>query len=254
MVGFIHGVMNTDNMSIAGETIDYGPCAFMDHFDPKTVFSAIDQGGRYAYGNQPSIGQWNLSALAQAMLPILDENEEQAIEHAKKALDVYPQAFETSYEKLIRSKLGLLKSDEGDIALWQDLTKHLAGNEVDFTQFFRALSKASSQPSMKDMVFHDLFGGPSMFDMWMVAYRSRLQLEDRSDKERQEAMLAVNPAYIPRNHLVNEALEEAQKGNMAFANKLMNVLSNPYEERAGFERYLLPPKPEEAITNTFCGT
>lgn len=254
MVGFIHGVMNTDNMSIAGETIDYGPCAFMDKFDPRTVYSAIDQGGRYAYGNQPSIGQWNLSALAQALLPILADEEEQAIEHAKKALDAYSSTFESHYESLIRAKLGLQKSDEGDVALWQDLTKHLAGNEVDFTQFFRALSRASSEPSMKDMAFHELFGGPSMFDMWMLAYRSRLQLEGRSDQERHAAMLAVNPAYIPRNHLVQEALEEAQKGNLAFADKLMEVLSNPFEEQPGFERYLLPPTPEEAITNTFCGT
>ncbi|MEM5500141.1 YdiU family protein [Ahrensia kielensis] len=254
MVGFIHGVMNTDNMSIAGETIDYGPCAFMDRFDPKTVFSAIDQGGRYAYGNQPSIGQWNLSALAQAMLPILDDDEAKAIEYAKKALDAYSTTFETAYETLIRKKLGFQKANEGDVALWQDLTKHLTASEVDFTQFFRALSKASIEPSMKDMVFHELFGGPSMFDMWMVAYRLRLHLEDRDDQERQKAMLSVNPAYIPRNHLVNEALEAAQEGDLTFAEKLMEVLSNPFEEQAGFERYLLPPKPEEVIKNTFCGT
>ena len=254
MVGFIHGVMNTDNMAISGETIDYGPCAFMDVFDPKTVYSAIDQMGRYAYGNQPSIGQWNLSVLAQSLLPILDEDEAKAVEHAKAALDAYPAAFQSAYEKGIRAKLGLEIEDQGDMALWQDLMKHLAGQEVDFTQFFRTLSKISQKDSPEDSALQTLMNGPSMFGMWLLAWRARLEQEPRDDAQRQVAMLAANPAYIPRNHLMEEALVEAQNGNMAFANKLMEVLASPFEERQGFERYLLPPKPEEVVQNTFCGT
>ncbi|MEM8539447.1 MAG: YdiU family protein [Pseudomonadota bacterium] len=254
MVGFIHGVMNTDNMTISGETIDYGPCAFMDVFNPRTVFSAIDQSGRYAYGNQPSIGQWNLSVLAQSLLPILDDDEAKAVEHAKAALDVYPSAFQSAYEKGIRAKLGFESEDDGDMALWQDLMKHLAGQEVDFTQFFRTLSRINQEDGPEDAALQAIMNGPSMFGMWLLAWRARLKQEKRNDSERQAAMLAVNPAYIPRNHLVEEALAEAQKGNMAFANKLMEVLASPYEERQGFERYLLPPKPEEVVQNTFCGT
>lgn len=254
MVGFIHGVMNTDNMSISGETIDYGPCAFMDVFDPKTVYSAIDQTGRYAYGNQPSIGQWNLSVLAQSLLPILDDDEAKAVEHAKAALDTYPSAFQAAYEKGIRAKLGFEIEDQGDVALWQDLMKQLAGQEVDFTQFFRALSKTNSDDSSGNKELQALMDGPSMFGMWLLAWRARLKNEPRDDAQRQAAMLAVNPAYIPRNHLVDEVLVAAQNGNLAFTDKLMEVLASPYEERIGFERYLLPPKPEEVIQNTFCGT
>lgn len=254
MVGFIHGVMNTDNMSISGETIDYGPCAFMDFFDPKTVYSAIDQMGRYAYGNQPGIGQWNLSVLAQSLLPILDEDTDKAVEVAKAALDIYPSAFQSAYEKGLRAKLGLAVEDAGDLALWQDLLKHLSDQEVDFTQFFRTLSKIPKEAGPEDEMLQALVGGPSMFGMWLLAWRARLNSETRSDAERQTAMLAVNPAYIPRNHLVEEALEQAEKGNMAFADKLMEVLAEPFEERQGFERYLLAPKPEEVIQNTFCGT
>lgn len=254
IVGFIHGVMNTDNMSISGETIDYGPCAFMDVFDPKTVYSAIDQTGRYSYGNQPAIGQWNLSVLAQSLLPILDADESQAVEHAKAALDSYPSAFQAAYEKGARAKLGLEIEDQGDMALWQDLMKHLAGQEVDFTQFFRALSRASSSEDASNEELQALMNGPSMFGMWLLAWRDRLKKEPREDAQRQAAMLAVNPAYIPRNHLLEEALTEAQKGNLAFANKLMEVLASPYQEKDGFERYLLPPKLDEVIQNTFCGT
>ncbi len=254
MVGFIHGVMNTDNMSISGETIDYGPCAFMDVFDPRTVFSAIDQMGRYAYGNQPGIGQWNLSVLAQSLLPILHEDEGKAVELAKAALDIYPSAFQSAYEKGLRAKLGLEVEEAGDLALWQDLLKHLASQEIDFTQFFRALSKISKEDGPEDEKLRELADGPSMLGMWLLAWRTRLDKETRTDAERQAAMLAVNPAYIPRNHLVEEALEQAEKGNMAFADKLMEVLAAPFEERQGFERYLLPPKPEEVVQNTFCGT
>lgn len=254
MVGFIHGVMNTDNMSISGETIDYGPCAFMDIFDPKTVYSAIDQTGRYAYANQPAIGQWNLSVLAQSLLPLLDDDEAKAVEHAKAALDTYASEFQNSYERGIRAKLGLEIEDQGDMALWQDLMKHLAGQEVDFTQFFRTLSKTNSGDDADNGELQALMNGPSMFGMWLLAWRDRLKKEPRNDAQRQAAMHAVNPAYIPRNHLVEEALNEAEKGNLAFANKLMEVLASPYEERQGFERYLLPPKPDEVIQNTFCGT
>lgn len=254
MVGFIHGVMNTDNMSIAGQTIDYGPCAFMDIFDPKTVFSAIDQGGRYAYAAQPSIGQWNLSVLAQALLPTLDDDETVAITHAKTALDLYPSAFQNAYEKGFRAKLGLEKVVDGDVALWQDLTKHLTINKIDYTRFFRALSKLGSEETEADHTLTALFGAGSQFDMWLLAWLTRLQAEDRSEKARQKAMQAVNPAYIPRNHLVEEALAEAHNGNMALVEKLMAALAQPYTERAGFERYLLPPEPDEVVQNTFCGT
>lgn len=254
MVGFIHGVMNTDNMSISGETIDYGPCAFMDIFDPKTVYSAIDRMGRYAYGNQPAIGQWNLSVLAQSLLPILDDDETKAVDYARAALATYPSAFESAYEAGIRAKLGLDIEEGGDLALWQDLMKHLTDQGIDFTMFFRSLSKLEVEESEQDLLLKPLLNGPSMLDTWLLDWRSRLRLEKRNDEERKSSMLGANPAYIPRNHLVEEALSEAQKGNMAFANKLMEVLASPFEERQGLERYLLPPKPEEVVQNTFCGT
>lgn len=254
LVGFIHGVMNTDNISIAGETIDYGPCAFMDAFHPKTVFSAIDYQGRYAYGNQPAIGQWNLSVLAQSLLPLIDDDETKALERAKAALELYSVHFEDAYLRGIRAKLGFETDDDGDMSLWQDLTKHLTVNEIDYTQFFRGLSKVSSSEDEDFAEVTKLFKAPSQFGDWLAAWRSRILAEGRDDSERQAAMLAVNPAYIPRNHLVEEALSEAAKGNMAFVHKLISVLASPFDERQGLERYLLAPKPEEIVQNTFCGT
>ncbi len=253
-VGFIHGVMNTDNTTVSGETIDYGPCAFMDVFDPKTVFSAIDQTGRYAYGQQPQIGQWNLSVFAQSMLPLLSEDQDKAVDLAKEALAHYPSAFQSAYERGVRDKMGLVLSKDGDIDLWQDLAKHLAVHEIDFTQFFRLFSDAKSEPSMADMKLYELFGGPSMFDMWLLAWRSRLREEERDDNARQAAMRAVNPIYIPRNHVVEEALDNAHNGDLSYANRLIEILQNPFEEQAGCERYARPPLPDEVVANTFCGT
>ena len=253
-VGFIHGVMNTDNTSIAGETIDYGPCAFMDAYDPATVFSSIDHHGRYAYGNQPRIAQWNLARLAETLLPLLDDDEDAALKAAHEALGAFEPIFKTAWLGGLRRKLGLSAEREGDDALVQDLLTRMAEGGADFTLTFRRLCDAAAGPE-GDATAGALFSDPTAYADWAAHWRRRLADEPGSPGERAAAMRAINPAYIPRNHLVEAALKAAS-GRRDFGpfEELRDVLSRPFEERPGFERYATPPRPEERVEQTFCGT
>ncbi|MBO1073310.1 protein adenylyltransferase SelO [Roseomonas marmotae] len=252
MVGFIHGVMNTDNTSISGETIDYGPCAFMDQYDPATVYSSIDYYGRYAYGNQPPIAQWNLARLAEAMLPLLAEDEDAAVAEAKQVLAGFVPRFEDAWIGGMRRKLGLSMEREEDAVLAQDLLAVMSAQKADYTLTFRALCDAAAG---KDDAVRTLFAEPAAFDEWSARWRQRLEREEMAPEARAEAMRAANPLYIPRNHQVEAALNAAVSyGDFAPFEALLDVLSRPFEEREGLERYTLPPQPEERVQQTFCGT
>ena len=249
LVGFIHGVMNTDNCSIAGETIDYGPCAFMDVYDPKTVFSSIDHGGRYAYGNQARICHWNLARFGETLLPLLADDNDKAVAIANESLNTFQDRYADSLMAGMRRKLGLFSEDEGDAALAQDLLHAMAEAEADFTQTFRALDPES------DAAARPLFSKPDTYDAWAVRWRQRLASEPQDAAERRAAMRLVNPAYIPRNHRVEAALAAAiEHDDFAPFEELLKVLSRPFEDRAEFAAYAEPPLPEQRVCQTFCGT
>ena len=254
LVGFIHGVMNTDNMSVAGETIDYGPCAFLDQYDPEAVFSAIDSQGRYAYANQPAIGGWNLTRLAECLLSLLSEDDEAAVAQAQEALAVYAPAFDEAYQAGLRRKLGLLTEHEEDTVLGRDLLKTMGANGADFTLTFRRLSDAASGPE-GDAGVRTLFADPSAYDQWVPRWRQRLAQERTDTTARRSAMRAVNPAYIPRNHRV-EAIIRAAVDHDDFGpfEELLTVLAQPFEDQPTFARYTEPPQQHERVYQTFCGT
>lgn len=255
-VGFIHGVMNTDNMAIAGETIDYGPCAFMDSYDPSSVYSSIDSGGRYAYGNQPRIAQWNLARLAEALLPLLDAEKDIAVQNANEELISFGARFEASYTEGFRRKLGLLQPQVGDLALAQGLLDSMAENKADFTLTFRGLCNAAADPHA-DAAVRSLFTNPTAYDSWAADWRRRLAEECAvTVQERMAVMSAANPAVIPRNHLVEEAISAAviDRDFRPFE-ELHAVLANPYEDLpATRARYAAPPRPDQIVRQTFCGT
>jgi serine/tyrosine/threonine adenylyltransferase len=249
LVGFIHGVMNTDNCSIAGETIDYGPCAFMDAYNPETVFSSIDHGGRYAYGHQPRIAHWNLARFGETLLPLLADNSDAALAIANETLG----AFQTRYaEALIggmRRKLGLFTAEEGDGALAQDLLNAMADGEADFTLTFRRLD-----PELDAGVL-PLFKTPDAYDAWAARWRERLAREPQDAATRRRAMRSANPAYIPRNHRVEAALAAAiEREDFAPFEELLKVLARPFEDRAEFAAYAEPPPEDQRVCQTFCGT
>jgi uncharacterized protein YdiU (UPF0061 family) len=256
LVGFIHGVMNTDNMSIAGETIDYGPCAFMDAYHPETVYSSIDRMGRYAYQNQPGIGHWNLVRLAEALLPILGSESEEEIEQVNTVLAVFLDRFESSYRSGLGRKLGLVERREGDDALADDLFVRMAENGADFTLTFRRLANEISESSaLEGESVRSLFERPEAFDEWAVGWRRRLAEEGRIEAEITAGMLAVNPVYIPRNHLVEEVIRAAvDRDDLEPFERLLEVAASPFVETPGNERYAAPPRPEEIVRETFCGT
>ncbi|HWX48503.1 MAG TPA: YdiU family protein [Roseomonas sp.] len=254
LIGFIHGVMNTDNTAISGETIDYGPCAFMDAYDPATVFSSIDYMGRYAYGNQPHVALWNLTRLAETLLPLLAEDGEAAVAMAQEALASFGPRFEAAYLGGLRRKIGLSTEQEGDTALAQDLLRRMAEHGADFTLTFRGLCDAALGPD-GDAAPRVLFAEPEAYDAWALSWRQRLAAEPQAPQARRAAMQAVNPAFIPRNHQVEAALNAAiEEQDLGPFEELLDVLSRPYEDRPGFERYALPPEPEERVHQTFCGT
>jgi uncharacterized protein YdiU (UPF0061 family) len=254
LVGFIHGVMNTDNMSIAGETIDYGPCAFMDAYDPATVFSSIDQGGRYAYANQPRIALWNLTRLAEALLPLLAPEQEAAIAEAQEVLGAFAPRFENAYHAGLRRKLGLATQQEGDAALAGDLLALMTENQADFTLTFRHLADAAAGPEGDEAV-RNLFINPQAYDAWAVRWRDRLVQEPQDPAARRAAMRAVNPAFVPRNHRVEAMIQAAvQRDDFAPFEELLRVLSRPYEDQPEFAQYAAPPEPHERVRATFCGT
>jgi serine/tyrosine/threonine adenylyltransferase len=251
LTGFIHGVMNTDNMSVACETIDYGPCAFMDEYNPATVFSSIDRYGRYAFGNQPSIAQWNLARLAETLLPLLDAGEQKAIGFAEEAIGNFAPAFITALHEGFRAKLGLYEAQESDAELAQDLLNVMGAEGSDFTLSFRSLSAAAAG---RDEQFLDMLGQTQAAKDWLARWKTRLG-EEAARPDRAARMNAANPLYIPRNHLVEEAIRRAtDAGDFSAFEELVAVLENPFEEQAGRDRYALPPRPEERVLQTFCGT
>jgi serine/tyrosine/threonine adenylyltransferase len=254
LVGFIHGVMNTDNTSISGETIDYGPCAFMDEYNPATVFSSIDEMGRYAYGNQPRIALWNLTRLAECLLPLFCDDQDKAIEQAQFALGEFAEKFTTAYQAGLRAKIGLFTKADGDEALVQDLLDVMTKNQADFTNTFRRLGDAALGAGNDELV-RGLFVDPTMFDEWAVRWRQRTASEQQTPAERRAAMHRVNPAFIPRNHRV-EAVIQAAMNNDDYApfEELLTVLSKPFEDQPAFATYAEPPEPDQRVTQTFCGT
>jgi len=252
LVGFIHGVMNTDNMLLSGETIDYGPCAFMDAFDYQTVFSSIDHGGRYAYGNQPAIAQWNLACLAQALLPILDEDEDKAVEAAQAAITRYPALFEAAYRAGMRDKLGLVSEDDGDAQLFRDFFDLMHAEHVDFTLAFRRLADLAGPEDEERAQVDGLIELPEAFAPWLERWRARLAQESTSAFERQRAMDKNNPVLIPRNHLVEQAIDAAvSHRDFEPFHELVDALRDPFAYEPELERFATPPLPEQVVRATF---
>lgn len=244
LVGFIHGVMNTDNTTISGETIDYGPCAFLDVYDPATVFSSIDSRGRYAYGNQPAIAGWNLARFAETLLPLLADDTDRAITIATQALEGFPTRYEAAWTAGMRTKLGLpADSDAAPKELIDDLLAQLVQSHIDYTSFFRALGRAArgdTEPA------RGLFLDLAAFDDWLVRWRALDPDPDLMDRS--------NPVYIPRNHLVEQALTAATAGDVGPFNELLAVVTDPFVERPGQQRYAEPAPESFGPYQTFCGT
>ncbi|MDN2566513.1 YdiU family protein [Aquibium sp. A9E412] len=253
LVGFVHGVMNTDNMTISGETIDYGPCAFLDAYDPGAVFSSIDQFGRYAYANQPAIAQWNLARFAETLLGLIDgADRERAVRLASEAVNAFPQIYREAWLVRLRGKFGLAEARDGDAALADGLFQAMEGQGVDFTKLFRALATAvRGDAAPARALFADPVAG---FDAWLARYRARFAEEAMPADARAAAMDAVNPLYIPRNHLVEEALEAALAGDMAPFDRLLAAVTDPYRPRPGLERHAEPAPADFGPYTTFCGT
>jgi serine/tyrosine/threonine adenylyltransferase len=271
LAGFVHGVMNTDNVTISGETIDYGPCAFMEAHDPAAVYSSIDHGGRYAYGNQPQIMQWNLARLAEAMLPLIDEHTERAVELATEVLVDFPDRYGAAWADGMLAKLGLPRSnaadegeqgdavdegDEGDendvqATLVADLLALLREHRVDHTNGFRSLSSVLRGDADRA---RSLFSDPEAFDDWAHRWQRALDVSSRDATEIAASMDRVNPVYIPRNHLVEEALAAGTAGDLAPFHRLLDVVTRPFEERPGLERYAEPAPTDAGPYRTFCGT
>ena len=252
LIGFIHGVMNTDNTSISGETIDYGPCAFMDHYDPAAVFSSIDEQGRYAYANQPRIALWNLTRLAECLLPLFSDDKDKAIEQAQSILGEFPRKFTTAYQSGLRQKIGLFTEQDGDVALVQDLLDAMAKNRADFTLTFRRLSDAADG---RDQDVRALFADSTAYDEWAVRWRQRISAEPQTPAERTVMMRTTNPAVIPRNHRIEAVIQAAiASDDYAPFEELLTVLSKPYEEQPAFADYAGPPEPHQRVLQTFCGT
>ncbi len=253
-VGFIHGVMNTDNSSISGETLDYGPCAFLDEFIPDKAFSSIDMGKRYAFANQPRIGLWNASRLAEALLPLVHADDKIAIERVTAVLDTFTERFDAEYLKVFRAKLGFTIDDDGDRALLSDLHERMAASDVDNTIFWRTLSDAVLDDANEAFVAR-LFSNQGAFFDWMARYRARLAKESAADAERATNMRAVNPAIIPRNHRIEQAIDAAVRENdLAPFERLVALLEKPFEDQPEDAFLRLPPKTSERVAATFCGT
>jgi uncharacterized protein YdiU (UPF0061 family) len=242
-VGFVHGVMNTDNTAISGETIDYGPCAFLDEYDPGKTFSSIDHHGRYAFANQPAIGLWNMARLAEALLPLISEDEEEAVRLATEPLDRFRPRFVSSYLRVMRAKLGLVHEDAADEALIEGVLALLAEHHVDYTVFFRKLCSAAADPAV------DMGISSDAFHAWMTDWRRHLV-----PTESEARMRLANPAFIPRNHRVEEVIEAGLGGDFQPFETLVAVLGKPYEDQPQHAGLAEPPSPEQRVRQTFCGT
>jgi len=245
-VGFIHGVMNTDNMTISGETIDYGPCAFMDTYDPQTVFSSIDQLGRYAYFNQPSITKWNLARFAESLIPLIDENKDKAIDIATEEINNFEKVYETKWLNMMRDKLGLFGEDPKDQVLILDLLTWMHKNKADYTNTFCLLMNVKIQNN-KIYTNED-------FIVWKKRWEARLKLNNNTAEKYLKLMKSVNPLIIPRNHKVEEALTLASNGNLTLFNKLLEILKNPYLVDSNDLEFMSPAPHNDKKYQTFCGT
>ncbi len=243
-VGFIHGVMNTDNMAISGETIDYGPCAFMDHYDPKTVFSSIDKFGRYAFSNQPPITKWNLARFAECLIPLINKNEDTAIKLATDLIDNFQNIYEEKWLNMVRDKLGLFGNDKNDKKLINDLFGWMEKNKADYTNTFCHLMNIYSDDLYKNTEFLN----------WMNNWKKRSELNNSTKEKQNKLMRENNPTVIPRNHKVEEALIEADKGNLDKIKKLLTILKNPYDNQSNIEEYKMPTPSSNEKYQTFCGT
>lgn len=257
LLGFIHGVMNTDNTSISGETIDYGPCAFMEAYHPATVFSSIDRQGRYAYGNQPQIALWNLTRFAECLLSLLEQeagSESAAFDSATKSLSAFAPQYEAALLAGLRRKLGLFEDRDDDRSLAQDLLQRMTLNGADFTLTFRRLCDAAESPA-GDAKVRVLFSNPAAYDAWAYRWRGRLEEETATNQQRAASMRRVNPAFIPRNHRVEAVISAAvERQDYQPFEELLDVVSRPFDERPEFEEFTLPARPEERVLQTFCGT
>lgn len=245
-VGFIHGVMNTDNMALSGETIDYGPCAFMDAYDSNTVFSSIDHMGRYAYANQPVIAQWNIARLAEALLPLINEDSDKAIQIAKKEIGKFPSIYQAKWLNMMRAKLGLFGTKTGDNELISDLLDWMQRNHADYTNTFLDLSQ-------KNKPAGTLYE-TKIFTNWYERWQARLKQNTKPLKYSLSLMKSVNPAIIPRNHNVERALETATSGDLKPLHDLLSVLKEPYKNQDFLRDFQSPPSQSERIYQTFCGT
>ncbi|HEX3842983.1 MAG TPA: YdiU family protein [Steroidobacteraceae bacterium] len=254
LVGFIHGVMNTDNMSIAGETIDYGPCAFMDAYDPNTVFSSIDHQGRYALRNQPVIAQWNLARLAETLLPLIDPQTEKAIALATAVIEPFIAEFDARFLAGMRRKIGLSVSAEGEDDLARRLLSLMAESHADFTLTFRGLALAAENPAEEPRLRELLAAKTSDVGSWLGDWRSFMARDPKPREERIAGMLAANPAFIPRNHRVQVALAAAETGDYEPLRILLRVIQHPFEAQPQRSQYAEPPQPSERVLQTFCGT
>lgn len=254
-VGFIHGVMNTDNMAVSGETIDFGPCAFIDTYDPAAVFSSIDARGRYAYMNQPHAAQWNLARLAETLLPIVDLSSEQSLSLANEVIASFPARFEEYWLAGMRQKVGLTTPEADDRKLIEGLLDTMHRSQADFTLTFRGLCDASENLKA-DAGLRELFSNPVAYDEWAAQWRLRLQREPQeSHARRAAAMRQANPIFIPRNHRIEEVINAAVKReDFAPFEELLGVLARPFDALAGFETYANPPQLNERVLQTFCGT
>lgn len=246
-VGFIHGVMNTDNMQVVGETIDFGPCAFMDRFHPDKVFSSIDAMGRYAWNRQSSIAQWNLARLAEALLPLFDPDQTKAITMAERLLERFREAFEQHYLATFSAKLGLAEGESNETFIKETLAA-MAENQVDFTLFFRHLTKVAAGGEEEPLL--KLFSNREAATAWLKGWQQRGNVT----ADVVQRMQAFNPIYIPRNHRIEQVIEQANLGYFTHFHELVDLLTHPFEEQAGFEHYELPPKLHEEVRETFCGT
>ena len=250
--GFIHGVMNTDNTLISGETIDYGPCAFMDHFEKDKVFSSIDRWGRYAYANQAKIGAWNLVCLAQTLLPIAEVQEEDAIKRYQAIVDGYTKQFEECYWRGLARKLGLDETHVEDESLLTDWMQLLQETRTDFTLSFRSLvGELETSPKHAAGPEYTL---PAAFTNWLARWQRRSGLEDCSPEDFAARLLKRNPVFIPRNHLVEEAINEAERGDFAAFHRLVDITGSPFDYRPEHDRAAIPPKEDQVVHQTFCGT
>lgn len=253
-VGFVHGVMNTDNMAISGETIDYGPCAFLDAYDPGMVLSSIDRQGRYAYGRQPQIAQWNLARLGECLLPLLSDDRDKAVEIVVDRLSGFAGQFESAYFGRFLEKLGIAEERPGDRELVTGLLSLMQMGQADFTLVFRRLSNIVD-PEADTEAFLSLFGGNAGLDPWLATWRARLATDRRSPAEIATAMRATNPAIIPRNHQVEKALDTVIEGSDGSAYiRLLQAVTHPFDDRPEDADLAVPPRQEERVAATFCGT